>query len=244
MTMNLFFEYSGFIVIILLLISSYHVFYKKKSDNIDENTKLEKRSKLKESKIYKYLYEIYVTRAKKRKLLCFLPWVGLWVSVFAVVWFSVFTYSSLINPRQKFEDLTEWRGTLTSYLSYRKADDIATFRLEDNTTKSFHSWLLTEHRKQINGKKVIFWTQREFGLSDGLFTGEFYYDRELYLVLEDEYDKNSTKKKYEKNYKRVKERENSNIPNLILSLKWVVFFLFLLWFINRKDVEKEVLNDG
>ena len=58
MTMTLFFEYSGFIVIILLLISSYNVFYKKKSDNVDENTKLGKKSKLKQSRIYKYLQEI------------------------------------------------------------------------------------------------------------------------------------------------------------------------------------------
>ncbi|WP_415397486.1 hypothetical protein [Sulfurimonas sp. CS5] len=241
--MNLFFEYSGFIVIILLLIGAYQVFYKKKPNNIEDNTKLEKKSKLKESKIYKYLYEIYVTRAKKRRLLCFLPWVGLWVSAFAVVWFLVSTYLSLVNPIQKFENLTEWRGTLISYRSYRKADDIATFRLEDNTTKSFHSMITEKDIKRIDKKKVIFWTQRDFGLSDGLFTGEFYYDREKYLVLEENYDEISTKKEYEKSYKRIKEIEDNTIPNLTLSLKWLLGFLFLLWFINRKDVEKEVLKD-
>jgi len=184
------------------------------------------------------IYEVYVINAKQRANINALPWFGVVVSGFAFLTFTIWFYLDFSNPIQPFEKLTKYSGTVIGYSLHRKTDDILKIKLDDGNIKKFHKRIFGKKAaEKIMNKKVNIWSQKN---SDLLGTG--YYEHVGLIHIEGKnifYDSNGVENNsidYITHYNKVRNLETTNISHLILSLKWLLGFLALLWLINRKPV--------
>ncbi|AXX92602.1 hypothetical protein CPU12_01915 [Malaciobacter molluscorum LMG 25693] len=227
-------EYIGIIAIVLTVIVSYNQYmagkFSKDYNEVEDKTK--KQSKLKKWWDQSYIREIYRVRASQRKLICFIPWLGVWISLFFVYWFGSSIFYSLLHPPQPLEKLKKYEGVITKAINYKKGDDRVDIKLEDGTIKIFHAHITGINLKErYIGKEVVVLAKNEWGILD-------FGSYELIVWMEMNFEPIDTifktyDDKYTYEFTIVSE---SWLPNLILSLKWLIGSLALLWFINRKPV--------
>ncbi|WP_428026846.1 hypothetical protein [Arcobacter sp.] len=179
-----------------------------------------------------YIREIYVVRARQRRLQCFIPWVGIGISLFASFWFSVAVYSEYFHPLQPYEKLKKYEGVIINYYYHKKSDDIIQIKLENGTVKNFHGILPGKNVKErYVGKKVKVLVQKDWGITD---LG--YFERSVCLESEVEPSVECTKKTFMEKLNNENNLTSKYFANFILSLKWLIGFLLLIWFINIKPV--------
>ena len=78
-------EYIGIIALGLTALASYNQYKAGKFDkDYSEEESDKKQSKLKSWWKQSYIREIYIVRASQRKLISFIPWLGVWGSFFAI----------------------------------------------------------------------------------------------------------------------------------------------------------------
>lgn len=228
-------EYIGIIAIILTAIVSYNQYKAGKfsKDYVEVENKTKKESRFKKWWNQSYIREIYRVRASQRKLICFIPWLGVWISLFFVFVFVIFSYESFFHPLQSFEKLKKYEGVVTNYVSHRKVADTLQIKLKDGTIKSFYSFLMKASKtikEQYIGKEVIILVQKDW---DIVYLG--YFEAAVMLVSKDI--------SQEDIYNSYNKRFNSEIHDvyiwldyLYVSFKWLIGSLALLWFINRKPI--------
>lgn len=250
-------EYIGIIALVLTALASYNQYKAGKfnKDYVEVEDSNKKQSKFQKWWQQSYLREVYVVRAGQRKGLCFIPWLGVWVSLFAVFVFIIFNYMTIFHPLQPLEKLTKYEGVIENYYTHQKSDDRLQIKLKDGTIKSLHAninWKIEKEKEMgkkfeewsqemwdnlINsykGKKIMVLVQRDWGISD---LG--YYEDVVWMEIEGK-PFNEYHKSYEEKYNsgsKFKWYETIYIIWLITSLKWLLGFLALLWFINRNPIE-------
>jgi len=110
---------------------------------------------------------------------------------------------------------------------------ILILKLNDGSVKEFHGGVVTKV-KAVKDKNVTLYTQVDWGVVD---LGEFERVSWLEIVGQE----HSTTYKYDTTYKDRYDRiikGNDIASNVILvALKWLIFFLIFLWFINRTPIK-------
>ena len=247
-------EYIGIIALVLTALASYNQYKAGKfnKDYVEVEDSNKKQSRFQKWWQQSYLREVYVVRAGQRKGLCFIPWLGFWVSLFAVFVFIIFNYMTIFHPLQPLEKLTKYEGVIENYYTHQKSDDRLQIKLKDGTIKSLHAninWKIEKEKEMgkkfeewsqemwdnlINsykGKKIMVLVQRDWGISD---LG--YFEKKVWMEIEDKIVDPSYKT-YEELYNISKKNQYKWLNHLFLSLKWLLGFLALLWFINRNPIE-------
>lgn len=226
-------EYIGIIALVLTALASYNQYKAGKfnKDYVEVEDSNKKQSRFQKWWQQSYLREVYVVRAGQRKGLCFIPWLGFWVSLFAVVVFVVWFTVSTVNPEPTLEKLTQYNGIMKEFYYHKKSDDVFKFELENGEIKYFyaHMW-----KKDINPQKdwidknTSIWVYEEWELFGKDYETSFWIQIDNQLL---------DKEAYEKQYNKRVSFANNHFPRLIISLKWLLGFLALLWFINRNPIE-------
>lgn len=109
--------YIGIIAIVLTAIVSYNHYkagkFSKDYIELEDDTK--KQSRFKKWWNQSYIREIYRVRASQRKLICFIPWLGVWISLFFVWWFLSALITETLHPLQTMEKLKKYEGVIINY---------------------------------------------------------------------------------------------------------------------------------
>lgn len=226
-------EYIGVFAIVLTAIVSYNQYkagkFSKDYIELEDDTK--KQSRFKKWWNQSYIREIYRVRASQRKLICFVPWLGVWISLFFVLVFIIFSYGSILHPLQPLEKLKKYEGVITDYFYHKKTDDILQIKLKDGTIKNFHAVLYGKNVKErYIGKEVIVLAQKDWGIIDLGYFEEMVKMDTIDTPLETIYHS------YNKRYKIFQSNKYKWLGYVYLSLKWLIGSLALLWFINRKPI--------
>lgn len=232
-------EYIGIVstgLLFLLVYKKYKngsLLNKEKSEEIQTNEK--KQSWFDKWWMQSELREIYVVRASQRKLACFIPWVGVVISGFFVLFWSIGTYMAVLNPPQPFEKLTKYEGIITGYAFRKKSDNLMVVKLTNGEVINFHSYLLSKEKMDESIKlkqKVTVWAQTDFGLTDF-----GHYETAQWIEI-DHKPTSSVYKTFQERFKRDSTHlYESVLPDLFYSLFWLFFFLLIIYFINAFPVQ-------
>ena len=227
-------EYIGVLAIVLTAIVSYNQYkagkFSKDYVEVEDDTK--KQSRFKKWWNQSYIRDIYIVRASQRKLICFVPWLGVWISLFFVFWFLSALITETLHPLQPMEKLKKYEGVIINYFYHKKSDSVLQIRLKNGTIKNFHVFIQGMNIKErYVGKEVVVLVQKDWGVFD------LGYFEKIVWIESDNNPLNTIYKTYAEKYNN-KLNINSNVwlPNLLLSLKWLIGSLALLWFINRKPL--------
>ena len=221
----------GIIALILIAYVAYKKYQKGWfSKDKKQGTEKKELTKLEKWWNQSYIREVYVVRARQRRLQSFIPEIGLNVSIFASFFFAVFAGYNFLYPEPSSEELQRYDGIVKGYYYHKKTDNILVVKLNNGELKRFHAYIYIRDKypkKNWIEKKASIWAHQEWGLLSG------FYDSAVWI----QFDGNKLDKVgYEKQYTERYERGLLYFPRLVLSLQWVVGFLGLIWFINRKPV--------
>lgn len=230
------FEYSTYIFVLLTIWIVYvrykEGYYSKTSDDeaVDSGKKL---SKFQRWWRQSFIREIYVVRAGKRPFLCALPWVGVAFSLIGILFYIVRIYLVILSPTLPLEQLTKYEGQVVGYKFLRKFTDRLIVQLNNGETKTFLYELRTkEETEKMLNQPITIWAQEEKGILD---FGE--------RIVWKQYGNNQIDlERFNEHYIALKAFENGRTPILIYSLKFLIFFLVVLLFINRNPVKNDVEN--
>lgn len=228
-------EYLGLIVVIVAFYSSYQRFKNGEFTKEYQEQEEQKEPKTKFQKWWKqsYLREVYVVRAGQRKLISFIPWIGFWIAILVFIFSSFWVIQSKLHPEEQFVNLKKYEGVVLKYVVNKKTDDILVLKLKNGTVKQFHGGVVIKPKNVIN-KKVIIYTKQEWGVVD---LGEFERVSWLEIVGQEHDMTYKYDKTYKDRYDRVTNGNNMATSVILVALKWLIFFLILLWFINRNPIK-------
>lgn len=223
-----------FIIYIVVLLTIWMVYTRYKEDSYaqtsDEN-KVENEKKLSKFQQWwrqSFIREIYVVRAGQRPFLCFFPWAGVAFSLLGILFYIVWTYDTILNPVLPLEQLTKYEGKVVGYKFLRKFTDRLIVQLDNGETKTFLYELRTkEETEKMLNQPITIWAQEEKGILD---FGE--------RIIWKQFGSNQIDlERFNEHYIALKAFENGYTPILIYSLKFLVFFFVILFFINRNPVK-------
>jgi hypothetical protein len=218
----------GLVLIILAIFNKYrNINSSKNKENIEEKELNSFQKWWQQS----YIKEIYFVRTKQRIVISLIPLVGFFVSIFVVFWSIIGLYNTYMYPTQPFEKLIKYEGIIKSYSYHRKSLDVLSIELPNKEIKNFS--LLLENKKIMDSwinKNAILWVQNKGSIIETYDVIQV-IDLEGITVFGDkEYDR-----------KLANKRDiDRDLSNLISSLKLLIGFLFLLWFINIKPVNNNI----
>jgi len=228
-------EYLGLAVVIVAFYSSYQRFKNGEftKEYLEEKEQEEPKTKFQRWWKQSYLREVYVVRAGQRKLISFIPWIGFWISLFIVFAMTVFSYLAVVHPLQPFEKLIRYIGVVVNFIVRKKSADIIQIKVSDGTIKNFHNSINWKYVKEHMNKNISILAQEDWGISD---IGKY---EEAVLIIENNMSKNDIQNAYIKTTKEMKEFDQKWSGYLIVSSKWLIFFLVLLWFIKRNPIKQK-----
>jgi len=219
------YEYLGLIGTLLLAISTYQ---KYKSDKKDKNSdELEEKKEVKHWKITQwwldsYVYLVFVKRSKKRQS------AALYL-LFGLISFSMFQglmVDNYINYPLKFEELNVDRGIVKS-ISRGRTPYVLKLIKENGEIKTFFYYVEEAINEKLLKNKDIKIT--------------IYSRQEWHVFWFRDYIKEIEKNGkfligYKKIYKRIKKNDES-IPFWIKFWFGILSFnIFMVWFLNRKEL--------
>lgn len=226
-------QYGTLIAIILTMIASYNR-YKKGYFTLNK----EDEEEIKNPTFRQWLKLVFIIRARKRPLLSLVPQLGVIISLASLLIYPVWLYQEYFNSIQPLEKLTKYQGKIVGYKYNRKSSDRLIVEL-DNGEKKYFLGGVTGQKEYMDsklGKDITVLTQRERGfLEEGERIRWIQYNRkEIDLEI------------WDKHYKKVQKLEKADLWLLTTPLKFLLFFLILLWFVNRNPVKTNIreVKDG
>lgn len=229
-------EYLGIVVVIVTFYTSYQRFKNGEFTKEYQEEKEQEEPKTKFQRWWEqsYLREVYVVRAGQRKLISFIPWIGFWISIIMIFSMTVFSYLAVVHPLQPFEKLIRYDGVIVNYIIHKKSANIVQIKLSDGTIKNFHNSINWKYVKEHMDENISILAQKDWGISD---IGKY---EEAVFIIENNMSKNDIKNAYIKTTKEMKEFDRKWFGYFIVSFKWLIFFLILLWFINRNAIKQTI----
>lgn len=221
------------IAIILGLIAFYNQYKKDQKLLNTENNEIEEKNSLK-----KYLKDVFILRPIKRPLISAIPQVGIIISLASLLIYPVWLYQEILNPIQSLKNLTKYNGKIIGYKYNRKSNDRLIVQLDNGEIKYFLSGV-TGTKDYMDTKlnsKVFVLVQKERGF---LENGEKiiliqYYSDDIDLI------------ELDKAYENIRKYEKADIWLITTPLKFLLFFIFLLWLVNRNPIKSSLkrVNNG
>jgi len=230
-------EYIGIVGIILIVLAAYNRYrngyFSKDNKTKEENQQDEEKSLNRFQKWWKqsYIREIYVVRAGQRKLLCFIPWVGVFLSVITMYWYALWIYESITDPVKPLEQLTKYEGIVIGYEISKKGEDILEVRLNNGTVKRFNRQLSSKMGDEWMDRKISIWTSNTRGITT-LGSNESFQ----WMVLDGK-DVNETK--YKEHKSKIQYKHDNSVQNFFISFFILLSFLAVIWLINLKPIQQK-----
>lgn len=217
-------QYGTLIAIFLTMIASYNKYKKGEFSLENEDEIIENPATFKQ-----WSKEIFIIRPRKRPLLSIIPQIGIVISMASLLIYPVWLYGEYFNPIQPLKKLTKYQGKIIGYKYNRKSSDRLIVQLDDGEIKSFLGGVTgkKEYMDSKLNKNITVLTQRERGfLEEGEAIRWIQYNHgEIDIAL------------FNKHYNRVQKYEKADLWLLTTPLKFLLFFLILLWFVNRNPVK-------
>lgn len=214
-------QYGTLIAIFLTMIASYNKYKKGEFSLENEDEIIENPATFKQ-----WSKEIFIIRPRKRPLLSLIPQMGIIISLASLLIYPVWLYGEYFNSIQPLENQIKYQGKIIGYKYNRKVSDRLVVQLEDGEIKSFLGGVGKNMENKLD-QKVTILAQKERGF---LESGE----RVRWIQFNHE---PIDKKTWDKHYKRVQKYEKADLWLFTTPLKFLLFFFFLLWFVNRNPVK-------
>ncbi|KLE05302.1 hypothetical protein [Aliarcobacter butzleri] len=231
----------GIPIVIILSLIAFHNKYKKDREFLNiQNNGMEEKNTLK-----KYLKEVFIERARKRPFLSAIPQIGIIFSLAFILFFLYGIFIYIINPFLEFDELRENRGKVIGYKYNKKTRDKLIVKLHNEEIRDFYMLLpkKEEIEKWIN-KEIVIWTQPKESLF-GEVAWHYVYGVENYHYIDffDDkrekqfYNLDNVKEHYELHIKEYLEFSRNDKYRLYTAIKFLLFFIFCLWLVNRKPIK-------
>lgn len=217
-------QYGTLLAIILTMIASYNR-YKKRYFTLNK----EDEEEIKNPTFRQWLKLVFIIRPRKRPLLSMIPQLGVIISIASLLIYPIWIYQEYFNSIQPLEKLTKYQGKIIGYKYNRKSSDRLIVKLNNGEVKYFLGGVTgkKEYMDSKLYKDITVLTQRERGfLEEGEAIRWIQYNHEEIDI-----------ELFNKHYQRAQQYEKADLWLLTTPLKFLLFFLILLWFINRNPIQ-------
>lgn len=224
MTDNFFLEFITYIALIIIAISTYKKWYNKKYriENIQEANKPTKLNQ-------NYLYKVFIDRANVRPS-SYIFVFSAFIAMFALIMLYMLNW---MNPILKLDELEQVTGTVKKINTPHKGFKTLTLQLDNKKERNFKLVSIAKKNGDqiVLNKRITVYYQHKYSPNGYI---DFIYE----IKLNNKFIKNYMDFAY---VNFIEGRKNS-IGYMKFCSYVIVFSVFFLWFINRRELPIHIRN--